>query len=194
VRNIRDTPWGYADQCIQKAPGLWAMSTPGHGGFLVDYELLLQMPPAILKIQTFAGRGWYEEDCDWALVTLAFPEFFEPRDCFYAIETAKAWHKDKLDLNAYLESDPKGQTVKVKALKWFNEHHKNFEFGIMTGGAGGCSGEIISVDRTEQYRYQCDEWPKLEEPFTLEKARDAGLVITTPKLEDQRVLVGVGVE
>jgi len=34
------------------------------------------MPGPLRHFQPFAGANWYEEDCDWCIVALAFPEFF----------------------------------------------------------------------------------------------------------------------
>jgi hypothetical protein len=34
------------------------------------------MPEPYRAVPTFAGGNWYEEDCDWALVALSFPELF----------------------------------------------------------------------------------------------------------------------
>lgn len=41
------------------------------------------MPRVLREIKPFAGLGWYEEDCDWAIVALAFPQFF-PADAIPA--------------------------------------------------------------------------------------------------------------
>lgn len=69
-----DTPWGIADHVKDIGLGIKRVDTPSHGGYFVPDEMLKKMPPATHK--TFAGKGWYEEDCDWCMVVLSFPELF----------------------------------------------------------------------------------------------------------------------
>ena len=76
------------------APGIMEYGTPSHGGIHVSATRLAQMPESWRE--SFAGDGWYEEDCDWALVALAFPECFDKRALEHALGTAERWHADKL--------------------------------------------------------------------------------------------------
>lgn len=74
-----NTPWGYAQDAEQVAPGVWCVSTASHGGYWLNAEARAAMrmkEPALARFKTFAGGPWYEEDCDWAVVALAFPEAF----------------------------------------------------------------------------------------------------------------------
>jgi hypothetical protein len=50
------------------------------------------MPFGLGSVPTFAGPGWYEEDCDWAIVCLAYPALFSDwKDALRcAIQTAQA--------------------------------------------------------------------------------------------------------
>jgi hypothetical protein len=67
------TPWGTADLTEQIAPGIWQVSTPGHGGIWVAPELRGRL----VKQETpYSRGGWFEEDCDWAFVAVSFPEHF----------------------------------------------------------------------------------------------------------------------
>lgn len=83
------TPWGKADHVTDIGRGIKCVSTPGHGGYFVPAETRKQMPPAAL--QTWAGPGWYEEDCDWALVALSFPELFPAEAIEHAKTTVSNW-------------------------------------------------------------------------------------------------------
>jgi hypothetical protein len=77
-----NTPWGRAD-CVEKyAPGINSYSTPGHGGFHLSPTRMEMLPE---KIKEYIGKGcfgqqrlngWFEEDCDWAIVAVSFPEYF----------------------------------------------------------------------------------------------------------------------
>jgi len=88
---VVQTPWGPADFATEYAPGLVLYSTPGHGGFHVSAEWLAQMPEPYRSAVPFtqrhgrSGPGWYEEDCDWSIVALSFPQFFTAPE----IETAR---------------------------------------------------------------------------------------------------------
>lgn len=70
------SPWGPVQDATQDAPGIWFVSTSGHGGFLISPERRAAMPPVMRAFQTFAGGNAYEEDCDFAIVILAFPTEF----------------------------------------------------------------------------------------------------------------------
>jgi hypothetical protein len=72
------TPWGQADHCENLGRGVMSVSTPSHGGLFV--------PGSMVGNVSVAGRAdakrwsgseqWYEEDCCWAHVAVAFPDLF----------------------------------------------------------------------------------------------------------------------
>ena len=64
------TPWGDGSGYVI-APGITLLSTDSHGGIHVSDARLAEMPDTIRNLDPFAGSGWYEEDCDWALVAMA---------------------------------------------------------------------------------------------------------------------------
>jgi len=70
------SPWGRPDECDEIAPGIWRVFTPSHGGFIISQQRRDRMPPVLRDFQTFAGGNSYEEDCDWAIVALAYPDHF----------------------------------------------------------------------------------------------------------------------
>lgn len=86
------TPWGAADIVTRVADGIWFCSTPSHGGYKLSAERLAQLRqkfPGLKK--TFAGFPWFEEDCDWAYVALAFPEHFPPDAIPHAQRVYDGW-------------------------------------------------------------------------------------------------------
>ena len=90
------TPWGKPDHANQIAQGIWEVSTPSHGGFWLIPEVRQQMPISWLD-STFCTQGhagWFEEDCDWCLVALAFPNCFSKEHQKRAREIAKGWKPD----------------------------------------------------------------------------------------------------
>lgn len=65
------SPWGRPDYTKEIAPGIWTVSTPGHGGIKCSPERNAQIAPCHRL-----ADGWYEEDCDWAFVAITFPAEF----------------------------------------------------------------------------------------------------------------------
>ena len=93
-----NTPWGQSDGIEPLADGILFVTTPSHGGFYVPPELVKNMPykylDATFRRQGF--NGFFEEDCDWALVALAFPWLFNPEQMDAARRTLKAYKPDLL--------------------------------------------------------------------------------------------------
>lgn len=71
-----ETPWGPSQTSEEIAPGIVRHNTASHGGYYLSPERVAEMPMALRSFKPFAGSNWYEEDCDWAVVALAFPQFF----------------------------------------------------------------------------------------------------------------------
>ena len=67
----KTSPWGKVQFCEQIAEGIVSVSTAGHGGLKLSAKRNNQIPEEA-RIHT----GWYEEDCEWAIVALVFPEEF----------------------------------------------------------------------------------------------------------------------
>ncbi len=65
------TLWGNPDTAVQILPGIWEVTTPSHGGFVLSDERQAAMPDALRIDGVF-----YEEDCDWALVIVGFETEF----------------------------------------------------------------------------------------------------------------------
>ena len=78
-----ETPWGAADWINQVTEdgGILFVGTPSHGGYWLSSERLAKMPSELRKFGTKSPyhpdwEGWFEEDCEWGAVALAFPEEF----------------------------------------------------------------------------------------------------------------------
>lgn len=86
------SPWGKVQQTSVYADGIVFVSTASHGGFKLSRSRQAQMPEA-LRIQ----GGWYEEDCEAALVVVGFPQHFKPEQVENAIKEVKNWFPDKYE-------------------------------------------------------------------------------------------------
>lgn len=83
------TPWGVPQNIKAIGPGIWQIETGSHGGFYVNHGMNAQVPEA-WRNASFNGQGvagWYEEDCDWAMVALAFPQHFTAEQLLHAVRT-----------------------------------------------------------------------------------------------------------
>lgn len=65
------TPWGTSDYSKKIARGVVFYGTPSHGGYHLSPTMNAKVPGALRN-----PKGWYEEDCDWAIVAYVFPELF----------------------------------------------------------------------------------------------------------------------
>jgi hypothetical protein len=85
-----ETPWGQSQSVKEIGPGVLCVDTQGHGGYYVTPGKLAEAPAGLRKITSpYSGGGWYEEDCDWALVALMFPDLFSEQSCFNAVRTVQ---------------------------------------------------------------------------------------------------------
>ena len=83
------TPWGPSQECKSCGDGLVFVSTASHGGFYVFPEMLAQMPEYFRR-----NDGWYEEDCEWAMVVISFPSRFSEKETVDASGTLQNWFPD----------------------------------------------------------------------------------------------------
>jgi len=95
------SPWGHNPDAIKIANGIWSISTPRHGGYHLSPERVAAMPSDWLA-RSFNGqgqRGWFEEDVDWCLVALAFPDdwkaYHGEEHGTRLVEAAKNTHKSR---------------------------------------------------------------------------------------------------
>jgi hypothetical protein len=95
------TPWGGVQDAEQIAPGIWSVFCSGHGGYKLSRERNVSMPEC-LRIR----GGWYEEDADWSLIALAYPDAFKPEHRDSAVKIAKNWHPLKYQAFAGVELQP----------------------------------------------------------------------------------------
>jgi hypothetical protein len=88
------TPWGVADPvAFEKAEGIERYTTPSHGGYFLSKSRLEELTNCIGPVDTFCGHPqWFEEDCDWAFVAIAFPQFFSVEELNAALNTIR-WLK-----------------------------------------------------------------------------------------------------
>jgi hypothetical protein len=97
------SPWGTVQDVENLGDGLQFVSTASHGGVWVPSERVRDMPRELKLIATYVERSvgfvagvggrWYEEDCDYSLVVLSFPELFQESMIAGAYRAAVHWHQ-----------------------------------------------------------------------------------------------------
>ncbi|QSY97958.1 hypothetical protein J2J97_27970 (plasmid) [Rhizobium bangladeshense] len=65
------TPWGPSHVAVAYAAGIVSHQTASHGGFALTPDRNAVVPDLLRTVD-----GYYEEDCAWAAVAIAFPDLF----------------------------------------------------------------------------------------------------------------------
>ncbi len=87
------TPWGPAQHRTPLGDGMIEVSTATHGGIYV--------PPNLNReIRGIWRREdcWYEQDCDWAIVALTYPDRFPQPRLDVADELARRWYPEQYNI------------------------------------------------------------------------------------------------
>lgn len=100
------SPWGKVDHHKQVADGIMEISTPGHGGFKLDRKRNALVPAPLRR-----KGGWYEEDCEWGIVALVFPEVLNSPYNSMTLDGVRAMVKDYFP-HQYTEAF--GETVSLE--------------------------------------------------------------------------------
>jgi hypothetical protein len=84
TRMAASTPWGPSQLATIYAEGIIFHMTAGHGGFHLSAERNACILPMLRK-----SAPWYEEDAEWAIVALTFPDLFTAYERKCADETIR---------------------------------------------------------------------------------------------------------
>jgi hypothetical protein len=91
---LHSSPWGGIQHQKELAPGIVEVSTASHGGIYLDDDRWSALKAMFPMVQPWAGAGWLEEDCDWAIAALAFPFAFDTKSQIAAEDTVRNWHPE----------------------------------------------------------------------------------------------------
>lgn len=150
MRIPASTPWGGSQGATVYAEGITCHSTSGHGGFKLSGDRNRHVHPVLRK-----EAAWYEEDIEWAIVALTFPQFFTTYERSCADKTIRdawpdAWETITGVVLAPGESHEKdrrsfeaahaGDWIVISALR--SDHHAGMTEVIATrGGKRGHDAE-----------------------------------------------------
>jgi len=160
TRMAASTPWGSSQLAIIYGPGIIAHSTAGHGGFNLSADRNRLIDPALRK-----DSPWYEEDSEWAIVALTFPDVFTTYERKCADETIRhSWpdtweriHGRKLatgesrsrDRRAFEETHAEDWVV-VSAI-YSGQHAGMTEVVATKGGLRGAGAERRFLVPSDEY-------------------------------------------
>ncbi len=119
-RSGGSSPWGRIDGATVLADGIVQVSTASHGGIHLSSEHNAAMPVAFRR-----GDGWYEEDCEWALVALIYPQAFSEDERKAAHTTVKGWMPDAYEVWAGVELQP-GESHKKDERIFLEKHAQDW--------------------------------------------------------------------
>ena len=118
VREGSRSPWGTVDYVSHWDVGITNVGTAGHGGVKLS-------PGRNRDVHEVWRRpgGWYEEDCEWAIVAVTFPECYSPEHAATARTTARHWFPDEYEVVTGERIQPGESHVRDEQI--FNAKHAN---------------------------------------------------------------------
>ena len=131
----KSSPWGKIQAEELVTDGIWIVSTPSHGGFKLDREANAGMP-AELRLD----GGWYEEDCAWSHVVVAYPTLFSEDKQRNARTSLRDWEPDLFE-SFFGEPVKPGESV-IRDQETFDKKHQD-DF-VVTAAYGDWAGWVPS--------------------------------------------------
>jgi hypothetical protein len=130
---MKSSPWGHVQDCTQVAPEIIRVSTASHGGYHCTGAAQKRIEALFPGFTPYAGRGWYEEDCDWAIVALAHRAYFEDRSVYHALKTVQGGSPGYFTaIRDWLEANSlDAKSVQAKAARYLEEHGEEYEVGSL---------------------------------------------------------------
>jgi len=115
-----ETPWGEAQTIDLHAEGIAFHSTASHGGFKLDRERNILVRPLWRN-----DTGFYEEDCEAAIVIVTFPELFPAKTVAAAHQTAKNWFPEAYEQLFSVVLEP-GESIKKDQQDFRRQHAEDW--------------------------------------------------------------------
>jgi len=113
------------------------VATPSHGGIRLSSERNADVHPVWRR-----EDGWYEEDCEWAIVAMSFPDDFPGMNAHTAHRTARDWYPDEYETVTGRAIEP-GQSYKRDEQTFFAEHANDW-LGVSAIGLGDGTVEVTA--------------------------------------------------
>jgi hypothetical protein len=171
------TPWGPSHSAKQIAPGITSVSTASHGGYVLNAERQAEFEKKFPSFKPYASAPFYEEDQDWAMVALAFPEHFDDTAIFNAVRTVygSAQIHDELERSpqfksghgncwnaviGWLNRDVEGRRLAARADRFETARAELWEAGSMRSDGRTIHVSFTRVGDHKNQWLNVKEWPK----------------------------------
>ena len=171
VREGSRSPWGSVDYVSHRAVGIADVGTAGHGGVKLSSERNRDVHPAWRR-----PGGWYEEDCEWAIVAMTFPECYSPEHAATARKTARNWFPDEYEVVTGETVQPGESYVRDEQL-FYAEHADDW---VTTAAAAADPGTVERIVRDDGVTGGLRLMPA-EQPMVKVWARVGGRRSTAPE-------------
>lgn len=146
------TPWGTAQHKTVIARGIIFYGTARHGGFHVSSKLNASMPDALRN-----EDGWYEEDCEYAKVVLAFPRFFNAEQQKTAKDTLRIYYPHAYEAFTGVKLQP-GESRAKDEEDFYNAHLADYVAISASSAPGGFVNVLAAIGGRKQVApYDWDE-------------------------------------
>lgn len=121
------TPWGKSQDKRTITRGINFYTTASHGGYKVSKKMNEQIP-RYLRLDD----GWYEEDCHWAHVVIAFPQHFSEDEYKAAYANLKEWNWRAFEIHFNFALQP-GESSK-KDREMFEFENRDNQIAVAAFG------------------------------------------------------------
>lgn len=147
VREGSRSPWGTVDYVSRRAVGITDVGTASHGGV----KLSAERNRAVHEAWRRPG-GWYEEDCEWAIAAVTFPEAYPPEHVATARKTARNWFPDEYEAVTGEQVQPGESHVRDEAL-FFAEHANDWVTTAALAADPGTVERFLRDDGDTEMRF-----------------------------------------
>lgn len=149
-----NTPWGEIQSVHEQGDGVVFVTTAGHGGYWLSRDRVAVVKQKFPGFEPFAGWPWFEEDCDAAVVALAFPELFADSSLRGAVLSVRQiTTSDWQPVAKFLDETPEGAAILQTVAEFEKVNGHLWERGGMwstrTRGVWGVHWHRV-IDGTER--------------------------------------------
>ena len=130
----KHTPWGAPQTRRIVVEGIVRYTTGSHGGYWLSPARVASMPQGLRPAQNLDSDGgaWLEEDQEWAIVELAFPQHFDSKNQESAQRLLKDWMPEIWE--AWTGEKLTPETSFTRRREEFFQKHQNAQ--VVTGAFG----------------------------------------------------------
>lgn len=145
------TPWGKAQTAREIFPGMYFVSTSGHGGVKLGIKMNKLVPDFMRN-----DGGWYEEDIDWCIPYVALnieteflnnPKFND--DVAKAIEVFRNWKPAMYERYLGITLNP-GESMKKDESIWLETNADKFQVLAAWGSGQTVRTKLVTLESMKE--------------------------------------------